>query len=81
MLASLKRTWKAIRNSSAGPIVNVPVRFVRGVPAAVRPMAHLVGWTFKSREDTNFTYALTCMNEQYLAHAVAIATGSTWHEA
>jgi predicted O-methyltransferase YrrM len=80
-MSMLRKKWKAIRSSSIGRLVNVPVRFVRALPVAARPLTALVIWSFTSREDTNFTYRLTGLNEKYLAHAVALATGASWQEA
>jgi predicted O-methyltransferase YrrM len=80
-MSMLRNKWKAIRSHPIGRFVNIPVRFLRALPIAARPFSALVNWSFTSREDTNFTYRLTAINEKYLAHAVALATGATSHEA
>lgn len=40
----------------------------------------ILKWGFRSREDTNFTYHLTPDNISYLAHTVAVVTGTDYSQ-
>lgn len=80
-MTTIKNLYKKTRSSHFGQWLNILVRFFRALPVAARPIGYLITWTFSSREDTNFTYPLKPLNEQYLAHTVAIVTGGKWEEA
>lgn len=77
----IKAQWKKIRATPVGRWLNVPIRLVRALPVAAQPLMKLPAWVAFSREDTNFTYELKPLNEAYLAHACALATGGSWQVA
>ncbi|MEP9376361.1 class I SAM-dependent methyltransferase [Aquabacter sp. CN5-332] len=70
----IKPVLRAVRASPIGPYVNIPRRAFRSIPLASQPLVRMVKWLFTSREDTNFTYSLTDLNQHYLAHFIALAT-------
>jgi predicted O-methyltransferase YrrM len=64
-LADLKKIWF--------------INFIKRVRYATRyynfRYGQIIRWGFTSREDTNYTYALTPANLQYLASTLAVVTG------
>jgi hypothetical protein len=41
----------------------------------------ILRWSFRSKEDTNYTYDLTADNIKYLAHTIALVTGIDYNKA
>lgn len=64
---------RKIRSSSVGRVINIPRRFLKAMPFAIRPFIHIIRWTFSSKEDTNFSYELHSSNIRHLSHAIAAA--------
>ena len=72
---------RRLRRSPVGPYLNLPRRAVRVLPYALKPAMRAASWLFRSREDTNHTYAISAKSVRYLAHAIAVVTGCRPDEA
>jgi len=60
-------------------IVNIfliPVRAFIACKYLMPPIGNAVNWLFESRETSNFSYHLTDINNNYLAHTISVVTGS-----
>ncbi len=74
-------------NRQLGPLANLissldplrtaqlPQRFELGLSYFKTPLAELLNWLIKSKENTNFTYDLSTMNREHLAWFVVGVTG------
>jgi hypothetical protein len=70
----IRDKMRSVRASAAGPVLNYPRRVFHALPVASSPLLRMIGWSFTSREDTNFTYKLTDSNLRHLAHTIAVCT-------
>lgn len=78
MSMALLRTLKHALRDHAPPLyrpVMVPVRLAAALRHACAGAGRAFSWSVTSREDTNFTYALTPANLNVLAHLLAVVTG------
>lgn len=76
-MSILRKIKNALRNH-AGPLYRflmIPVRLASGLRYASGDIGRVFAWSMRSREDTNFTYALTRTNLDHLAHMVAVVSG------
>ena len=75
---SILRNIKHALRTHAGPLYRflmIPVRLASGLRYASGNIGRVFAWSVRSREDTNFTYALTPTNLGHLAHMVAVVSG------
>jgi hypothetical protein len=84
MHAAVSAILRPIRRTRFGRCLNMPRRFALAlhyvVPEIFRQLFRVVTWTFRSREDTNYTYNLTDRNMAYLAHTLAVVSGRTFED-
>lgn len=57
-----------------GRLLLMAYRLKIGLRYILQPLVKLIGWIFKSREVTNYTYDLTARNRLYLAHLLSCNT-------
>ena len=75
-MASLKKTVKhVVLQTPVGRILLMPFRLSKALGCYAPKMGYMLRWTLSSREVTNFTYEITKMNQEYLAHTVSVITG------
>jgi len=77
-MRSLRR-W--LQQSWVGRWLLLPYRFWFGLSYYRVPLRNLFAWSFRSRELANFTYSLTRLNGEYLAHTISAVTGVSFTEA
>jgi len=73
-----KKELKKLRSTAVGPMLFVPFRLKRAARYYTPKLSQILVWLAKSREDDNFTYALTEGNQVYLAHTLSIVSGGPY---
>lgn len=70
-----RRKLKSLRATAAGPIMFAPLRLQRAARYYTPKLSQIMVWLWKSREDDNFTYRITDVNQSYLAHMLSVISG------
>jgi predicted O-methyltransferase YrrM len=78
MFSPKQTVRRFLLQTRAGGILLMPFRFATALRHHAPRLKHIPGWTFSSRETTNFTYDLTARNQEYLAHTVSVVTGAPY---
>ncbi len=74
---ALRRIVRSAKRHSAYRVLALPRRAVIGGRFALATTPQYLKWLAQSKEETNFTYSLSEMNLQYLAHTLAVVARTT----
>ena len=69
-----------IKRSYLGRILLIPVRIYYALSINLPTIGKILSWGFASKEFTNYTYAITETNLEYLAQTLAIVTSASVSE-
>lgn len=72
------RVKRFLVQTPVGGVLLMPFRFATAVGHYAPKFKYILGWTFASRETTNFTYEITAKNQEYLAHIISVVTGVSY---
>jgi predicted O-methyltransferase YrrM len=70
----INRVLSNLRLSPVGVVANIPRRVLYALSYYAPKVPKIIAWGFKSKEDTNYTYALTDDNLLALAHTISAVT-------
>ena len=70
-----RRKLKRLRYTPWAPILLAPLRLLRAAGYYTPKLRQILVWLYKSREEGNYTFAITELNQTYLAHMLSIVSG------
>jgi hypothetical protein len=71
----LRKQLKRLRLTAVGPLIFKPIRLFSAARYYTPKLRQIMFWLYRSREETNFTYAITELNQAYLAHMSSVVSG------
>ena len=75
-----RRELKRLRYTAVAPLLLAPIRLLRATRYYAPKLRQIMVWLYKSREEGNYTFAITELNQIYLAHTLSIVSGCSYEK-